>query len=58
MQNGVDLEKKTPPNVGFGAGPLSSAKHKWHIDNALGAMITAGVVHNGESGFYSHIYWL
>ena len=32
-------------------GPLPSAKHKWHIDNALGAMITAGVVHNGESGF-------
>jgi hypothetical protein len=32
-------------------GPLPSAKHKWHIDNALDATITGGVVHNGERGF-------
>jgi Cu/Zn superoxide dismutase len=37
-------------------GPLPSAKHKWHIDNALDAKITAGVVHNGERGFHIHMY--
>ena len=50
--------KTPPPNVGFGVGPLPSAKHKWHIDNALDAKITAGVVHNGERGFHIHILWL
>jgi hypothetical protein len=34
------------------------AKHKWHIDNALDAKITARVFHNGERGFYIHILWL
>jgi hypothetical protein len=37
-------------------GPLPSAKHKWHIDNALDAKIAAGLVHNGEGGFHIHIY--
>jgi hypothetical protein len=39
-------------------GPLPSAKHEWYIDNALDAKIAAGVVHNGEIGFYIHILWL
>ena len=39
-------------------GPLPSANHKWHIDNALDAKITARVVHNGERGFYIHILWI
>ena len=39
-------------------GPLPSAKHKWQIDNALDAKITARVVHNGERAFYIHILWL
>jgi hypothetical protein len=38
--------------------PLPSAKHKWHIDNALDAEITAGVVNNGERGFHVNIAWL
>ena len=46
------------PIVEFGVGPLPSAKHKWHIDNALDTKITAGVVHNGERGFRIHILWL
>ena len=33
-------------------------KHKFHIDNALYAKITADVVHNGERGFHIHIVWL
>ena len=50
---------KTPtPNVGFGVGPLPSAKNKWHIHNALDAKITAGLVHNGERGFQMLILWL
>ena len=57
-ENGVGLEKKTPPNVGFGVGPLPSPNHKWHIGNALDAKIAAGVVHNGERGFHIHILWL
>jgi hypothetical protein len=48
--------KTPPPNVGFGMGPLPSAKHKFHIDNALAAKTTAGVVHNGERGFHIHFY--
>jgi hypothetical protein len=39
-------------------GPLPSAKHKWHTDDARDAKITAGVVHNGERGFHIHILWL
>jgi hypothetical protein len=58
MERRVDLEKPHPPNVGFGVGPLPSAKYKWHIDNALSAQITAGVGHNGERGFHIHIYFL
>ena len=58
MESRVDLEKPHPPNVGFGVGPLPSAKHKWHIDNALEAKITAGVVYNGKRGFHMHIVWL
>jgi hypothetical protein len=58
MKNGVDLENTPPQNVGFGVGPLPSAKHKWHIDNALDTKITAGVVHIGERGFHTHILWL
>jgi hypothetical protein len=50
--------KNPPPNVGFGVGPLPSAKHKWQIDNALGAKIAAGVVHNGERGFHIYILWI
>ena len=51
--------RKIPPlNVGFGVGPLPSAKHIWHTDNFLDAKITAGLVHNGEIGFYIHILWL
>jgi hypothetical protein len=50
--------KNLSQNVGFGVGPLPSAKHKWHIDNALDAKITARVVHNGERGFHIHILWL
>jgi hypothetical protein len=50
--------KKNSPNVGFGVSPLPSAKHKWHIDNALDAKIAADVVHNGERGFHIHISWL
>ena len=50
---------KTPtPNVGFGVGPLPSAKNKWHIHNALDAKITAGLIHNGERGFHMNILWL
>ena len=41
MGNGVDLGKPRPPNVGFGVGPLPSAKNKWHIHNALDAKVTA-----------------
>jgi hypothetical protein len=55
----TELTSKNPtPNVGFGVGPLPSAKHKWHIDNALDAKITADVVHNSERGFHMHIAWL
>jgi hypothetical protein len=55
----TESTSKTPlPNVGFGVGPLPSAKHKWHIDYALDAKITAGVVHIGELGFHIHILWL
>jgi hypothetical protein len=31
---------------------------KRRIDNALGAKITAGVVHNGKRGVHIHILWL
>jgi hypothetical protein len=44
--------------VGFGVGPLPSAKNKWHIHNALDAKIIAGLVHNGERGFQMNILWL
>jgi hypothetical protein len=50
--------KNPTPNVGFGVGPLPSAKHKFHIDNSLDAKIAASVVHNGERGFHIHILWL
>jgi hypothetical protein len=39
-------------------GPLTSAKRKWHIDNALDAKITSGEVHNGERDFHIHILWV
>ena len=39
-------------------GPLPSAKKKWHIHNALDAMITADLVHYVERGFQMHILWL
>jgi hypothetical protein len=50
--------KTPPPNVGFSVGPLPSAKHKWHIDNALDAKLNASVIHNGERGFHIHHVWL
>jgi hypothetical protein len=39
-------------------GPLPSAKDKRHIDNALDAKITTGLVHNGERGFHIHVLLL
>jgi len=54
--NGVDLEKKHPKRR-IWLGPLP-AKHKFHIDNALDAKITAGAVHNGERGLHINILWL
>ena len=48
--------RKTPtPNVGFGVGPLPSAKHKCHIHNSLDAKITA-VFTMANAAFISIFY--
>jgi hypothetical protein len=52
---------RTPSAVKFLWKTESTSKNptpKRRIDNALGAKITAGVVHNGKRGFHIHILWL
>jgi hypothetical protein len=48
---------KTPtPNVGFGVGPLPSAKYKCHIHNSLDAKIAAVEFTMANVAFISIFY--